>query len=96
MELTIFASFRALEGKQELLASEFRAIAARVLTEPGCIGIEFYRSVRDSRLFWLHARWIDEEAFEKHAELPDTTQFIDLVQRLIDHPFEVSRARLLN
>ena len=68
MELIIFASFRALEGKQELLASEFRVTAARVLTEHGCLGIEFYRSVRDSRLFWLHARWIDKDAFEKHAE----------------------------
>jgi quinol monooxygenase YgiN len=96
MELTIFASFRAREGEQEVLASEFRVTAARVLSERGCLGIEFYRSVRDSRLFWLHARWIDEEAFEKHAELRDTTQFIDRVQRLIDHPFEVSRTCLLS
>jgi quinol monooxygenase YgiN len=46
-------------------------------------------------LFWLHSRWVDEAAFEKHVERPETNQFVERVQRLIDHPFDVTRTRLL-
>jgi quinol monooxygenase YgiN len=95
MEITIFARFHALEGKEEAVASELRDAVARVRTEPGCLGIEAYRSVRDPRLFWIHSRWVDEGAFDKHVERPDTNQFVERVQRLIDHPFDVTRTRIL-
>lgn len=95
MELTIFARFHAREGKEDAVASELRDAVARVSQEPGCLGIEVYRSVRDSRLFWLHSRWVTEAAFDKHVARPETNQFVDRVQPLIDHPFDVNRTRLL-
>ena len=96
MEITIFARFHALEGKEAAVASELRDAAIRVRAEPGCLGIEAYRSVRDPRLFWIHSRWVDEAAFDKHAELPETNQFVERVQRLIGHPFDVTRTRVLS
>jgi len=95
MEITIFARFHAFEGKEEAVASELRDAVTRVRGEPGCLGIEVYRSVRDPRLFWLHSRWVDEAAFDKHVERPETNQFVERVQRLIDHPFDVTRTRVL-
>jgi quinol monooxygenase YgiN len=95
MELTIFARFHAHEGKEQAVASELRDAVTRVRTEPGCLGIEVYRSVRNSRLFWLHSRWVNEAAFEKHVERPETNQFVERVQRLIDHRFDVTRTHLL-
>jgi len=95
MEITIFARFHAMEGKEESLETELRGAVTRVRSEPGCKGIEVYRSVRDTRLFWLHSRWVDEAAFDKHAELSETNAFVDRVQRLIDHPFDVTRTSLL-
>ena len=95
MEITIFARFHALEGNEQAVASDLRNTITRVRKEPGCLAIEVYRSVRDPRLFWLHSRWVDEAAFDKHAELPETNQFIERMQRLIDHPFDVTRTRLL-
>jgi quinol monooxygenase YgiN len=74
MELTIFARFHAHEGKEQAVASELRDAVTRVRTEPGCLGIEVYRSVRNSRLFWLRSRWPNEAAFEKHVERPETHQ----------------------
>lgn len=96
MEITIFARFHALEGKEEAVISELRDAVTRVRGEPGCLGIEVYRSIRDPRLFWLHSRWVDERAFDVHAERSDTNQFVERVQRLIDHPFDVTRTRLLD
>lgn len=71
MEITIFARFHALDGKEGTVASELRDAVIRVRTGPGGLGIEVYRSVRDPRLFWLHSRWVDEPAFDKHAERPE-------------------------
>jgi quinol monooxygenase YgiN len=92
---SIFARFHSLEGKEEAVASELRDAVIRVRTEPGCLGIEVYGSVRDPRLFWLHSRWVDEAAFDKHVERPATNQFVERVQRVIDHPFDVTRTRVL-
>jgi quinol monooxygenase YgiN len=93
MELAIFifARFHALAGKEEAVASELRDAVIRVRTEPGCVAIAVYRSLRNSRLFWLHSHWVDEAAFDKHAELLETNQFVERVQSLIDHPFDVTR-----
>ena len=43
------------------------------------------RSVRDDRLFYIHSKWQDEAAFNRHAELPHTLVFIDEGSALIDH-----------
>jgi len=94
-ELVIFARFHAIAGKEDALAAELRDTVARVRVEPGCISIEAYRSVRDPRLFWLHARWTDEAAFDRHAALPATNHFVERTERLMDHPFDVTRTRLL-
>jgi quinol monooxygenase YgiN len=94
-ELVIFARFHAIEGKEAAVAAELRDAVARVRVEPGCISIHAYRSIRDARLFWLHARWTDEVAFDKHAALPATNQFVERAERLIDHPFDVTRTRVL-
>jgi quinol monooxygenase YgiN len=95
-ELVIFARFHALAGKEDALAAELRDVVARVRVEPGCIFIEAYRSVRDPRLFWLHARWTDEAAFDRHAALPATNHFVERTEQLIDHPFDVTRTQVLH
>lgn len=94
-ELVIFARFHALQGKEDAVASELRDTVARTRVEPGCLSIEAYRSVRDPRLFWLNAHWTNEAAFDTHAALPATNQFVERAERLIDHPFDVTRTRLL-
>jgi quinol monooxygenase YgiN len=94
-ELVIFARFHAIQGKEEVLAAELRDTVTRVRLEPGCISIQAYRAVRDQCLFYLHARWTNEAAFDTHAALPATNQFVERAERLIDHPFDVTRTRAL-
>ena len=64
--------------------------------EPGCLKIHAFRSTKDPQLFYIHSRWIDEAAFETHAELPHTVRFIETVEALVDQPLEVTRAKLIN
>lgn len=95
MELFIFARFRAREGEEASLAAVLGQQIRFVRGEPDCLMIDAYRSTRDPRLFYIHSRWTDEAAFEVHAVLPNTVQFLERVQPLIDHELDVTRARAL-
>ena len=91
MELFIFARFHARPGNENALAEALRDVVAPTREEPGCLGIDAFRSTGDRRLFYIHSRWKDEAAFDTHAGLPHTVRFIAHVTPLIDHPLDVAR-----
>jgi quinol monooxygenase YgiN len=93
MELCIFARFHARDGEEEAVASALRDMLAPVRAEPGCLSIGAFHATRDPRLFFVHSRWINEDAFDLHATLPHTVKFIERVEPLIDHELEVTRTR---
>ncbi len=95
MELFIFARFHARAGAEAALADTLRKQVPFVRRESGCLMIDAYRSTRDPRLFYIHSRWADAAAFEAHAVLPNTVEFISRVESLIDHPLDVTRSRPL-
>jgi quinol monooxygenase YgiN len=70
-----------------------REIAGPTREEPGCLGVHYHRSIRDPRLFYVHSRWTDEAAFEKHVGLPHTVRFVEEVEKAIDRPLEAARTR---
>ena len=96
MQLDTIVRFHAREGQEETIASAMREAASDVRAEPGCLGIDYFRSTRDPRLFYIHSRWRDEAAFEIHADLPHTTRFLDRIAPAIDHELYVARARRLD
>jgi quinol monooxygenase YgiN len=95
MEFFIFARFHAREGEQANVAAAIREVLPSSRAEPGCVAIDGFASTRDSRLFYIHSRWIDEAAFDLHATLAHTVLFVERMTALIDHPFEVTRARVM-
>src|SRR5215813_8996605 len=95
MELFIFARFHAGTGNAEALEAALREVVPPTRAEPGCLSINTFRSTRDSRVFYLHSRWADEAAFEHHATLAHTVKFIGTVTPLVDHEFDLTRARLM-
>ena len=96
MELFIFARFHAKEGQEAAVEAALRQVTSITREiEPGCLAIAPYRSVRDDRLFFIHSRWSDEAAFDRHAGLPHTLRFLERIQTLIDHPLDVNRAVLV-
>lgn len=95
MELFVFARFHAREGEDAAVAALMRNQLGPVRAEPGCLAFDAFRSTRDPRLFYFLSRWVDEAAFDIHAGLPHTVQFLERVQPLIDHPLDVSRTKPL-
>jgi quinol monooxygenase YgiN len=92
MEVFVFARFHARPGHEGAVADALRDVVAPTREEPGCLDIRAFRSIRDPRLFYVHSRWKDEAAFERHATLPHTVRFLERVEALIDHALEVTRA----
>lgn len=95
MELFIFARFHARPGEESAVAAALRDVVGSSREEAGCLSIHAFRSTRDGRLFYIHSGWADEAAFDRHAGLPHTVRFVERVQALIDHPLDVTRARLV-
>ena len=91
MELCTFARFHARAGNETAVRDAILQAIVPAREEAGCVSINAFRSVRDPQLFYIHSRWKDEAAFELHATLPHTVQFLERVEPLIDHPLDVNR-----
>lgn len=95
MELVIVGRFHARPGQEEAVAAAFAEATPFTRREADCLSVAVYRSLRDPRLFYVHSRWPDEAAFERHAALPHTVRLIETVEPLLDHPLDVARTRQL-
>lgn len=93
MELFIFARFQARDGQESAMASAIRDVAGPTRVEQGCLSYSACHSDQDPHLFWIYSRWVDDAAFETHAGLPHTVQFIERIRTLTDQPLDISHAR---
>ncbi|HEX7078368.1 MAG TPA: putative quinol monooxygenase [Candidatus Eisenbacteria bacterium] len=91
MELCIIGRFHAREGQEEAVSAAMLEGMIPSLEEPGCLSVQHFRGTRDPRLFFIVSRWKDEAAFERHAEMPHTVRFLERVEPLIDHDFDIHR-----
>ncbi len=91
MEQYVFVRLHAREGEEGAVEEALREVTGPSREEVGCLSFHTFRSVRDRRLFYIHSRWADEAAFEKHAELRHTLRFLERVDALLDQPREVTR-----
>jgi quinol monooxygenase YgiN len=96
MDLTIFARFHARPGQARAVEAALREVAPPSRAEPGCLWIETYRGSQDPDVFFIHSRWRDMAAFERHAELAHTVKFLATMASLVDHDLKVERARPLD
>jgi len=93
LSLHVIIRFEPLPGK----AAEFREELLRVnrpsRAEPGCLAIDVFESIREPYVFAIHSEWVDEAAFELHATLPHTRQFLETAETLLTHPVQGLRLR---
>ena len=83
LELAIIGEFRARPGSEREVEVAIRKVVPLTRREPTCLAIDAFHSNSDASLFFIHSRWIDEAAFEAHAALPHTVEFIATVEPLI-------------
>ena len=90
MELFLFARFHARHGCESALQDAIRQVEGPTKLEKGCLDYRAFRSIRVTGEFYVHSRWRDLAAFERHAAQPHTVEFVSTVEPLIDHPLSVS------
>jgi quinol monooxygenase YgiN len=95
MALYVFVRLHARENQEDALSQALAEVVPPTSREPDCLEVHAYRSTADPRLFYIHSRWKDEAAFDLHATLPHTVKFIESVEALINHPFQVTRANVI-
>jgi quinol monooxygenase YgiN len=94
-DVFVFARLHARPGKRSEVQLAMLEVQGPTRREPGCLSYGAYHSVRDPDEFYIHSRWKDTAAFERHAELPHTVRFVAVVEPLLDHPFNVTLAEHL-
>ena len=95
MQIFVFARLHALPGKESEVHQAMFEVQGPTRKEPGCLSYGAFRSVRDPNEFYIHSRWEDMSAFERHAELPHTVRFVEAVEPLLDHPFKATLSEQL-
>jgi len=95
MEVFVFARLHARLGKRNDVYQAMFEVQGPTRKEPGCLSYGAFHSIRDPDEFYIHTRWADRAAFERHAELPHTMRFVEAVEQLLDHPFQVTLSEKL-
>jgi quinol monooxygenase YgiN len=95
VERHTFVRLHAREGEESAVEDALREVQRPSGEEEGCLSIHLFRSTRDRRLFYIHSRWRDEAALQKHAELPHTVAFLKRMDALLDQPLEAARTEMI-
>ena len=91
----VFVRLHAREGQESAVEEALRGVTGPSCEEAGCLSFHTFRSMRDRRLFYIHSHWVDEAAFQTHAELPHTVRFLERVDALLDQPRDVARTEMI-
>jgi quinol monooxygenase YgiN len=85
--------FEPRPGSEPEFCAELLQVVEASRAEPGCLAIRGYEAVRDPLVFAIHSEWLDEAAFERHAQMPHTLRFVEAAGRLLTHPVAGLRLR---
>jgi quinol monooxygenase YgiN len=72
MPLRLVITINAAPGKGAEFAEAFKGRCAEVVTEPGCLQFEVFRSAVDPDKLVLLELWEDEAALAEHAKMNAT------------------------
>jgi quinol monooxygenase YgiN len=95
VEQYVFVRLHARAGEENAVEQALREVLGPSRQEPGCLDFHLFRSIREPRLFYIHSRWVDEAAFQKHAGFAHTRRFLTIVDALLDVPREVARTQMI-
>jgi quinol monooxygenase YgiN len=95
VELYGFVRLHAREGEENAVMEALHEVVGASREEAGCLSMHTFRSVRDPRLFYIHSRWVDEQAFQKHSGLPHTVRFLKRTEAMLDQALEATRTEMM-
>lgn len=93
MSVHFIVRFEPQPGKETAFREELLRVVEPTRLETGCLGIHVFESLREPPGFAIHSEWVDEQAFEVHAQLPHTIRFVEAAKEMLTHPIEGFRSR---
>ena len=87
--------FQPRAGQAEAFRAALLAVIAPSRAEAGCLAFYAFESLREPVEFGIHSEWLDEAAFERHAQAPHTVRFIEVAEQLLTHPVQGLRSRVV-
>ncbi|MBV8164183.1 MAG: antibiotic biosynthesis monooxygenase [Candidatus Eremiobacteraeota bacterium] len=93
MSFHFLVRFEPQPGKATAFRTELMRSMEASRTEPGCLDFRVFESVREPYVFYAHSQWVDEPAFDVHAEQPHTRRFLDAAEGLLTHEVRGFRSR---
>ena len=93
MAVHFFVRLEPLPGKDREFRVELLRVVEASRSEAGCLAIHAFESLREPRVFTIYSEWVDEAAFELHAQLPHTVRFLGAAAKLLPHAVQGLRAR---
>jgi quinol monooxygenase YgiN len=96
MALHVFVRFEPVSGKEGELREELHRVIEATRTEPGCLRIHLFQSIREPVTFCVHSEWVDEAAFDAHSKFPHMRRFLAVVPSLINHPIQAMRTEQID
>ena len=88
MSVHFLVRFEPLPGKEIQFREELLRVVEPTRAESGCLAIYVFESLRVPLVFAIHSEWLDEAAFESHAQLPHTVRFLAAAGDLLTHPVQ--------
>jgi quinol monooxygenase YgiN len=80
-------------GKEQEFRDALLRVAEPTRTEMGCLAINVFESLGQPAVFAIHSEWVDEAAFERHAQLPHTVRFLEAADELLTHAVQGLRTQ---
>ena len=93
MSVHFFVRFEPQLGKHKQFREELVRVIEASRAEAGCLAIRGFESLREPPVFCIHSEWVDEEAFDLHAQLPHTVRFLRAAEALVTHTIQGLRSR---
>jgi quinol monooxygenase YgiN len=85
--------FEPRPGREAAFREELKRVVEPSRAERGCLAMHAFESLRNPAGFAIHSEWVDEAAFEQHAQLPHTVRFVEAAKELLTHPIEGLRSK---
>ena len=93
MSFHFIVRFEPQPGKEAAFREELLRVNEPSRAEVGCLRIDVFESLREPVVLAVHSEWVDEAAFEIHAQLPHTVRFLAAAENLLTHPVQGLRLR---
>ncbi len=93
MSVHFFVRLEPVPGQELEFREELLRVVEPSRTEIGCLALHVFESLREPFVFAIHSEWVDEAAFDLHAQLPHTVQFLTAAKKLLTHPVQGLKAR---